>query len=116
VTGFIRTSGATITLNGAWAQNIGVSETYIDFIGTKAGIRLQYGADFKIFKVKNGELEGITPEYRKWDMFQKEIDSFIDTVKTKQKLQSNIDTAIITTRMMQALYDSSEQGREIVLE
>jgi predicted dehydrogenase len=116
VTGFIRTEGSTITLNGAWAQNIGVGETYIDFIGTKAGIRLQYGADFKLYKIENGELKGNTLEYEKWDFFQKEIDSFVDTVKTKKKLPSNIDTVIITTRMMQALYDSSEQGREIVLE
>jgi len=115
VTGFIRTEGSTITLNGAWAQNIGVSETYIDFIGAKAGIRLQYGADFKLYKIENGELKGITPEYDKWDYFQKEIDSFVETVKTKKRLPSNIDTVIITTRMMQALYDSSEQGREIVL-
>jgi predicted dehydrogenase len=115
VTGFIRTENSTITLNGAWAQNIGVTETYIDFIGTKAGIRFQYGGDFKLYKIDKGELKVVPCEYDKWDFFQKEIDSFVDTVKTKQKLASNIDTAIITTRMMQALYDSSEQGKEIVL-
>lgn len=48
VTALIRTAGPTITVNGAWAQNIGESETYIDFMGDKAGIRLQYGADFKV--------------------------------------------------------------------
>ena len=116
VTGFIRTAGSTITLNGAWAQNIGVTETYIDFIGAKAGIRLDYWGDFELYKIEKGELKGSNLEYGKWDMFQKEIDSFVDTVKTKEKLPSNIDTAIITTRMMQALYDSSEQNREIVLE
>jgi predicted dehydrogenase len=115
VTGFIRTAGSTITLNGAWAQNIGVGEMYIDFIGTKAGIRLQYGDDFKLYKA-SGTLEGVSLEYEKWDIFQKEIDSFIDTIKTKDRLASNIDTAIITTRMMQALYDSSEQEKEIVLD
>ena len=115
ITGFIRTAGSTITLNGAWAQNIGVSETYIDFIGTKAGIRLHYGADFELYKIENGALKSNTLEYEKWDYFQKEIDSFVDTVKTKKKLPSNIETVIITTEMMQALYDSSEQGREIVL-
>jgi len=115
ITGFIRTEGSTINLNGAWAQNIGVGETYIDFLGTKAGIRLQYGGDFKLYKIKDGKLSGIKFEYEQWDMFQKEIDSFVDTVRTKQKLPSNIDTVIITTGMMQALYDSSEQGREIVL-
>jgi len=115
ITGFIRTEGSTITLNGAWAQNIGVSETYIDFIGTKAGIRLQYGADFELFKIENSKLKSITLEYKKWDYFQKEIDSFVDSVKTKEKLPSNIETVIVTNGMMQALYDSSEQGREIVL-
>lgn len=115
ITGFIRTAGSTITLNGAWAQNIGVSETYIDFIGTKAGIRLQYGADFELYKINDGKLKGISFEYEKWDMFQQEIDSFVDTVKTKKKLPSNIETVIITNGMMQALYDSSEQGREVVL-
>ncbi|MCL2095946.1 MAG: Gfo/Idh/MocA family oxidoreductase [Oscillospiraceae bacterium] len=115
VTGFIRTSGSTITLNGAWAQNIGVSETYIDFIGTKSGIRLDYWGDFDLYKIKDGKLESVEVSYEKWDFFQKEIDSFVDTVKTKEKLPSNIDAAIITTRMMQALYDSSEQDREIVL-
>jgi len=115
VTGFIRTAGSTITLNGAWAQNIGVSETYIDFIGTKAGIRLQYGGDFQLYKIENGALKGHSFEYDKWDMFQKEIDSFVDTVTTKEKLPSNIDTVIITNSMMQALYDSSEQEKEIVL-
>ena len=115
ITGFIRTNGPTITLNGAWAQNIGISETYIDFIGTKAGIRLQYGADFNLYKIENGRLCAKAFEYEKWDMFQKEIDSFIDTVKTKKKLPSNIETVIITTRMMQALYDSSEQNRENVI-
>ena len=29
VTGMIRTDGPVITFNGAWAQNIGVTETYI---------------------------------------------------------------------------------------
>jgi len=115
VTGFIRTEGSTITLNGAWAQNIGETETYIDFIGTKAGIRLKYGGDFQLYKIENGELKPHTFDYPKWDMFQKEIDSFVDTVKTKQKLASNIDKAVITTRMMQALYDSSEQEKEIAL-
>ncbi len=33
VTGLIRTSGPVITLNGAWAQNIGEGASYIDFMG-----------------------------------------------------------------------------------
>ena len=49
------------------------------------------------------------------DHFQNEIDAFIDCVKTGKKLASHIDTVIITAEMMQAIYDSAEQHKEVVL-
>ncbi len=117
VTAFVRTeNGPTITLNGAWAQNIGVENRYIDFLGDKAGIRLNYGGNFTIFGTKDGKLWQKTPEYESVDMFQNEIDSFIRCIRTGEKLPSHIDQAIITARMMQAIYDSSEQKQEIKLE
>ena len=115
VTGFVRTEGPTITLNGAWAQNIGVGETYIDFIGTQAGIRLSYGGDFHVYTTSCGSLVDFVPKVKSVDMFQNEIDSFIRSIKTGEELPSHIDKAIVTATMMQAMYDSSEQDREIVL-
>ena len=113
VTALIRTEGPTISLNGAWAQNIGVNEQYIDFIGDKAGIRLQYGKDFKIYSAKNGALLETTPKYNSVDMFQNEIDSFLRCIRTGEKLPSHIDTNIITAKIIQAIYDSSDKGAEI---
>ncbi|SYX86818.1 Gfo/Idh/MocA family protein [Paenibacillus alvei] len=113
VTAMIRTSGPSITVNGAWAQNIGVDEMYIDFLGDKAGIRLQYGADFTIYSAKHGALMESTPKFNKTDMFQNEIDSFISCIKSGEKLPSHIDTVILTAKMLQAIYDSSEQRKEI---
>ncbi len=117
VTGFVRTAdgGPTISLNGAWAQNIGVGESYIDFLGDKAGIRLQYGGNFTVYGVKDGKLWQDTPEYESVNMFQNEIDSFIRCIRTGEKLPSHIDSVIITARMMQAIYDSSDAGEEIKL-
>ncbi len=116
VTGFIRTQdGPTITLNGAWAQNIGVREAYIDFLGDKAGIRLNYGGNFTIYGTKDGKLWQDTPTYESVPMFQNEIDSFVRCVRTGEKLPSHIDQVIITARMMQAIYDSSDAGEEIKL-
>ena len=117
VTGFVRTeNGPTITLNGAWAQNIGIPETYIDFLGDKAGIRLNYGGNFTIWGTKDGKLWQDTPEFESVHMFQEEIDSFIRCIRTGEKNPAHIDQVIITARMMQAIYDSSEQKREIALE
>lgn len=115
VTGFVRTEGPTITFNGAWAQNIGINEAYIDFIGTKAGARLNYGGDFTVFTTSCGSLCEFKPKIKSKPMFQEEIDAFVKCIKTGEKLPSHIDTVIVTAKMMQAMYDSSASGKEIVL-
>ena len=49
VTGYIRTDKASISFNGAWAQNLEKNEMYIDFLGDKKGARLAYGKKFELF-------------------------------------------------------------------
>ena len=116
ITGMVRTDGPIITLNGAWAQNIEVPEMYIDFIGDKGGIRLQYGADFTMYSTKNGMLTATRTNYQTNDHFENEINAFVDCVKTGEKLPSHIDTNILTSKLMQALYDSADLHREVVIE
>jgi predicted dehydrogenase len=115
VTGFVRTAGPTITLNGAWAQNIGHDEMFVDFLGDKAGVRLDYFGGYTINGSKDGKLTQDAPEIPDTDMFDEEINAFVDCIGTGKKLSSHIDTVIITAKLMQALYDSSEQNREISL-
>ena len=115
LTALIRTQGPTITVNGAWAENIGTGETYIDFIGDKAGIRLQYGKDFTVYTAENGALVEYKPKHSTRDMFQTEIDSFVECVQTGAKSPAHIETVIITAQMMQAIYDSAAGHREIYL-
>ncbi len=116
VTALIRTEGPVITVNGAWAQNIGESEQYIDFMGDKGGIRLHYGKDFDVYTTENGALVKYTPQFQMRDHFQNEIDAFLRCIKTGEKLPSHIDTVIVTAEMMQAIYDSAEQHKEIALQ
>lgn len=115
VTGLVRTEGPTITINGAWAQNIGVNETYIDFMGDKGGIRLQYGADFTVYTTKHGALVEYKPEFKMTNHFENEINAFVRCIQTGEKLPSHIDTNVITAKIMQALYDSSDAHREVEL-
>lgn len=113
VTGLVRTSGPVITVHGAWAQNIDENETYIDFMGDKGGIRLQYGSDFTVYTQEHGALVKYKPEFTMRNHFENEINAFIDCIKTGEKLPSHIDTVVITAKMMQALYDSAEQHKEV---
>lgn len=115
VTALIRTEGPTVTVNGAWAQNIGVSESFIDFIGDKAGIRLQYGKEFVIYSAKNGALLETTPKYNAGNMFQNEIDGFLNCIRTGEKSPAHIDSVIVSSQIIQAIYDSSDLRKEIAL-
>jgi len=115
ITALIRTSGPTVTVHGAWAQNIGENEMYIDFMGDKAGIRLAYGGKFTLYTTENGALVSYTPNFTMSNLFQNEIDAYVRCVRTGEKLASHIDTAILTSKTMQAIYDSAEQHKEIAL-
>ena len=113
VTGMIRTEGPVITFNGAWAQNIGEQEMFIDFMGDKAGIRLQYGKEFTVYTFEHGALEQYTPVLKAKPHFENEIDAYLRCIRTGEKLPSHIDTVIVTAKIMQAIYDSSDSHREI---
>lgn len=115
VVGIIRTDGPTINLNGAWAQNIGVNEMFIDFMGTKAGIRLQYGKDFVKYGTENGSLTKTEYKFSTTNMYQNEIDSFLKDIETREITSSNIETHIITSKMMEAIYNSAAQHKEVEL-
>ena len=116
VSAFVRTAGPTISLNGAWAQNIGIGEMFIDFLGDKAGIRLTYGGNFTMWGTSGaGALTEQTFSFGENRMFQNEIDAFLRCIRTGEKLPSHIDRNILTSKLMQAIYDSSEQDREIDL-
>lgn len=115
VTGLIRTAGPTINLNGAWAQNIGESAMFIEFLGNKGGIKLQYGGDFKLYTTKNGMLCETATSYHKDDMFYEELDAFIKSSAENSKNRGNIDNVVITSQAMEAIYKSSELNREVVL-
>ena len=115
VTGLIRTQGPTINLNGAWAQNIGGSAMFIEFLGDKAGVRLNYGGDFTIYSADKGVLYETTSSMQKADMFYEEIDSFLNAAMAGEKNRANIDQVLITSEVMEAIYRSAQLGKEVSL-
>ena len=54
-------------------------------------------------------------EFKMSNHFENEINAFVDCIKTGSKLPSHIDTNVITASIMQAIYDSSDSHREVVL-
>lgn len=115
VTGLIRTSGPTISLNGAWAQNIGEKAMFVEFLGSKAGIKLQYGGEFTLYTSKNGMLYETAATFAQEDMFAAEVKSFLESITAMEKNRANIDHTLVTTQVMDALYESAANGKEVSL-
>ena len=115
LTAMVRTAGPVFTLHGAWAQNIGQGEMFVDFMGDKAGIRLQYGGGFTVYSAGDGQLITEEPQFEMGNHYDDEVVSFLKCIETREENVASINNAVITSQIMQAIYDSSDAGREIVL-
>lgn len=113
VTGFIRTSRATISFNGAWAQNVDQKEMYIDFLGDKGGVRLDYCGQFTFF---SGEtLENTRSEHEIPNMYACEDAAFFQSIQSGVHDKNNIENILNSMKLLDSLYRSSELGEEIKL-
>lgn len=113
VTALIRTDRATISVNGAWAQNIDEKAMFIEFMGDKGGIKLEYGGNFTLYSTKNGMLTTTTFKYPTVNMYNAEVRDFLIKAPQGIKTKANIDQALLTSQVMDMMYKSSELGEEI---
>lgn len=111
ISGYVRTDKASISFTGAWAQNVGVNEMYIDFLGDKKGIRLNYGGHFTEW---SGEtLEATVDETEIPNMYLCEDRAFVESAKTGVKDKNNIEYILESAKLLDTLYRSSDEKREI---
>ena len=111
ITGHIRTDKASISFNGAWAQNIKKNEMFIDFMGDKGGARLSYGGKFEFY---DGEtLETVNPEYDIPNMYLCEDEAFVQSIETGVKDKNNIENILESMKLLDALYASADKKQEI---
>ena len=113
ITGYVRTDKASISFNGAWAQNIEKEEMFIDFLGDKGGARLNYGGFFSF--TDGSTLETETPEYDIPNMYLLEDKAFIESISTGVKNKGNVENVLETAKLLDALYASAASRKEIVL-
>ena len=116
VTGHIRTTGPSINFNGAWAQNIGKDEMYIDFLGTKGGIRMDYWGNFTYWHEMGKTLVCTVPDYEKVNMYREETLEFLNCIRTGKKGRADVENVIGTALVMDRIYESAKQKQELLIE
>ena len=97
-------------------QKIKISNVYdymalADFMGDKAGARLDYGNKF-VF-TDGSTLESNTPDYEITNMYQNESRGFIDSINNGTPNRSDIERVLETAKLLEALYKSAELKKEI---
>jgi len=115
VSGIVRTTGPSLAFEGAWAQNIDKPAMYLDFLGTSAGLRLEYGKGFTLYGSENGVLFEKTPRIQEVNFFYAEIQAFIDSVVDGTPNRAHIDNVLVSQKIIDAFYRSSVERREIIL-
>ena len=113
ITGHIRTDKATISFNGAWAQNIKHDDMFIDFMGDKGGARLIYGKKFEFYDGTTLETEA--PEYDIPGMYLREDNAFIESLTSGIKDRNNIENILESAKLLDYLYKSADIKEEIKL-
>lgn len=113
VSGYIRTDKASISFNGAWAQNIGEKEMFVDFLGDKGGVRLYYGQNFDWWTVEDGLLMKKQANYKIPDQYQCEDEAFLRAIESGEQTKTYIDNILESAKLLQALYDSAAEGKEL---
>ena len=68
-----------------------------------------------LYGTENGMLTKTEYSVKGTQMFENEINSFIECIKSGKKLPSHIDTNIITARLMDAIYRSADTHKEVEL-
>ncbi len=111
VTGYVRTDKASISFNGAWAQNVGIEEKYIDILGDKRGVRLEYCGHFSIWDGQT--LLEERPEYDIPDMYYEEERAFFESIDSGEKCRTHIDRILESAKLLGALYDSAERQETV---
>lgn len=113
ITGHIRTDKASISFNGAWAQNIKHDDMFVDFMGDKGGARLTYGKKFEF--CDGSTLDLTTPEYEIPKMYLREDEAFIEAVNSGVKDRNNIENILESAKLLDYLYKSADAKKEIQL-
>ncbi|MBO5040381.1 MAG: Gfo/Idh/MocA family oxidoreductase [Clostridia bacterium] len=111
ISGYIRTDKASISFNGAWAQNVGVDEKYIDFLGDKMGARLNYCGQFTYWDAKT--LESHTTDHDNPNFYTAEDKAFLESIETGEKNRNNIDNILESAKLLDCLYQSAAKRSEL---
>ncbi|GIO23843.1 Gfo/Idh/MocA family protein [Oceanobacillus sp. J11TS1] len=106
---------STLLFECSWAANIKEDHTHISISGEKGGLSV---FPYEVYQPKYGRMMETNTDLKEDDqqagIFQAK--NFIDACLGKEKLKHNPNDALQVTKVIDAIYESSEHGKSIFLE
>lgn len=109
-------NGATISLECSWALNIPTAPMNITVCGEKGGAQYE---PLAMVTERKGTLERVQPEIFKYPDpagHREEVRAFIDAIKNGKPSPVPAEQALVTQRILDAIYKSGAEGREVAVE
>jgi predicted dehydrogenase len=107
-------NGASLMLQVSWAANT-PEDRSLRVMGTKGGLILE-ADQLRIITEDNGFNADITPLFNNQDVRIAQLDHFINCIRNpEEKLRIDAQEGIVLQHMLDAVYQSAETGREILI-
>jgi len=115
-TGFVRfANAATLSFEIAWAANA-TEEQYVEILGDKGGARVG-GEPLTIRTEHEGRLADIQPKFNEnVNGFEVQAAKFVAACRGEQPPAATGAQGLTVMKLIDAIYASSEQGKEVVIE
>lgn len=113
--GFVRfENGATLTIESSFAANIEKDKMSLAILGAEGGCQTD---PLKIFREEHGTLVDVTPTcVPESKMYHGEIRAFLDSIINDTEPPVTGDQALMLMKILDAIYKSSETGREVKID
>ncbi|HEY3329994.1 MAG TPA: Gfo/Idh/MocA family oxidoreductase [Capsulimonadaceae bacterium] len=112
--GFVKfDNGATLAIEASWASYIKEDRFYSNILGTEGGADLE---PLTIYKNMNGTPVDIKPQFPQLAGHEAEIVHFIDCITGGKQPISTAEQGLHILQILDAIYRSSQSGKEVVIE
>ncbi len=114
--GFVKlATGTSVAFEFSWASHIEKETTYLELLGTRGGLSMHDGV-LKIYAESGGQPIDILPGVKNTSGWgENETRHFIDCIRTGKAPLSPPEDGVKMMQIIDAIYASSESGREVVV-
>ncbi len=118
--GFIKfENGASLQIEFSWASNIKRETTFVELRGTKKGVKWSNGSYELYDGGKGSSLKNTVKRVGQYSKYRNihgaNLSHFINVIENGEKPDFTIEQGINMIKILMAMYESAETGKEVIL-